>query len=126
VALLLGSRAPHGAILVTYLRFFADAQRGDVRVDVVLHRQHRCTQASKPYSYALPNDCTATASYGARVAHALALAAVRAHWRPQQRGRGRAFFNAVDVDDVEPCGYSTSFPRDAYQVAAFIAREILG
>ena len=124
VALLIGSRAPRDdAAEVTYVRFFVDAAGHDVSVDVVWrHREHRPTRATERYSYALPNGSTATADFGARTATELVLAAARARRGARLDGERRSGARRTRAL-AEPPGLVTSLPHDAYQIAAFIARE---
>ncbi len=107
VSLLVGER---GAPALTYTRHYAAGASVSLAQFRAERPQRRRT--SSDIGYSLPARSTELVRYGARAACALA-GAETASWS-----------TSVAPPDVEPCSAITALPRDAAQVAHFIARAL--
>lgn len=114
VSLLVGERhaaVGSGAPELTYTRHYATGASVSL-AHFRAARPQRRRDTSSDIEYSLPARSTELARYGARAACALA-GAETASWS-----------TGVAPPDVEPCGAISTLPRDAMQVAHFIAQAL--
>ena len=117
VSLLIGAPAPPGAAATITYVCHCGGHTGDAHVSASIVLQDvpaPLSAATQRYARGVPSACAATAHHGVRVANALALAAAMAH----------SARSPTDAADIEPVDGVPVLPPDAYQVLAFIARDL--